>query len=95
MVDVEDYDIADHFIQFLYTLGQILQLDDWHDIGKFDRLHHWQYGFILEELSVLLSFANLARKMLNSFDDNDNDNEIEKQNKHEIDRILDELLGVE
>ena len=33
--------------------GKILLNDDAKDIGKFDRLHHWQYGFILKRLGAL------------------------------------------
>lgn len=70
IMEVDDFDPAERVINFFYTLGQFLQYDDYKDIGKFDRLHHWQYGFVLEQIGVLLSFANLGRKLLNSFTKN-------------------------
>jgi len=66
-IDPEDLDLSDRFIEFINSFGRVLQLDDFKDIGKFDRLHHWQYGFMFEQLSVLLSVANLSRKLYNGF----------------------------
>jgi len=66
MIAADVHDPAEQFLQFLHTLGLFLQYDDRHDIGKFDRLHHWQYGFILEQLSVLLSVINVANRLLDS-----------------------------
>jgi len=45
-------------------LGKILIEDDKKDIGKFDRLHHWQYGFILIRL------ANLGHHIINNHIEN-------------------------
>lgn len=48
------------FTTMVSVLGNILLEDDKEDIGKFDRLHHWQYGFILMRL------ANLGHHIINN-----------------------------
>ena len=75
VIDPEDMYPTDNFIDSLNAFGQVLQIHDFKDIGKFDRLHHWQYGFIIEQLSVLLGVFNLSRKLYNGF------NEEQKQQK--------------
>jgi len=39
------------------VIGWIMLADDWKDIGRMDRLHHWQYGLIAEGLSRLVRMA--------------------------------------
>jgi len=41
------------FMTMITEFGKILLNDDAKDIGKLDRLHHWQYGFILTRLGAL------------------------------------------
>ena len=40
-------------------IGKFLLKDDIKDFGMFDRLHHWQYGFVLWALSEYLSLINI------------------------------------
>ena len=39
-------------------LGEFLLHDDAHDIGRFDRLHHWQYGFIMALAGEFMKFTD-------------------------------------
>lgn len=42
------------FEKALFFLGAWLTLDDFEDIGKVDRLHHWIIGIILIIISLII-----------------------------------------
>jgi len=40
-------------LDFLYRLGEMLIKDDIMDYGRFDRIHHWQWGEMLRQGAFL------------------------------------------
>lgn len=49
-IDIMGIEKLRPFMTMITEFGKILLNDDAKDIGKLDRLHHWQYGFILARL---------------------------------------------
>ncbi len=47
--------VSENYIQLF---GMALLLDDFEDVGKFDRLHHWMYG------AAMILGAALIKKAL-------------------------------
>lgn len=39
---------------FLKKVGLLLFADDYRDMGNMDRIHHWQWGFLLMQLGIML-----------------------------------------
>ena len=46
-------DSTDEFLDWIKTIGAILVMDDYDDIFKMNRIHHWQIGTLLYYGGVL------------------------------------------
>jgi len=44
-------------------IGRIIALDDSHDFGKVDHLHHWILGVAITTGAELLNFAAILREL--------------------------------
>jgi len=44
--------------KILKLVGAVLYIDDINDVGRFDRLHHWQYG------DALINIGNVLEAIL-------------------------------